>query len=533
MSGKDFGLTAEKKSKGSVVILGGGPNRIGQGIEFDYCCVHAALAAKELGYEAIMINCNPETVSTDYDTSTRLYFEPMTAEDILNIIEIEKPIGTIVQFGGQTPLNLSQSLEDAGVKLLGTSSDAIDIAEDRKRFKQLIESLNIKQPDNDTGFDFPTVKKIANRIGYPVLVRPSYVLGGRAMEIVYSDSELEKYMKEAVVASPEKPVLIDKFLEEAIEVDVDALCDGSDCVIGAIMEHIEQAGVHSGDSACVIPPQILSKKIADSIREQTKKIAFGLNVKGLLNIQFAVQGEDIYILEVNPRASRTVPFVSKAIGISLAKVATQLMLGLSLKEINYTKEIVPEHISVKEAVFPFARFEGIDTQLSPEMKSTGEVMGIAKDFGIAFAKAQLGAGQRLPKSGKVFISVSDANKTKSMVGAAKKLSEIGFVIYATNGTSRWLGEHGIENNLIKKVSQGQPNVVDMTINDDVDLIINTPSGKNPRKDEVSIRSTAWQRSVPIITTVPGAVAAARAIESINKHDFSVKSIQEYAAEIGK
>lgn len=522
-----------KNSKGRVVILGGGPNRIGQGIEFDYCCVHAALAAREMGYEAIMVNCNPETVSTDYDISTRLYFEPMTAEDVLNIIEIENPIGTIVQFGGQTPLNLSVPLEKQGVKLLGTSSDSIDIAEDRERFKQLIIELNIKQPPNDTGYDFATVQKIANKIGYPVLVRPSYVLGGRAMEIVYSDDELQEYMEKAVVASPEKPVLIDKFLEDAIEVDVDAICDGTDCVIGAVMEHIEEAGVHSGDSACVIPPQILDKSITDKIREQTKKIAFALKVRGLLNIQFAVQGENIYILEVNPRASRTVPFVSKAIGRSLAKVATQVMLGNTLKELDFTKEIIPTHISVKEAVFPFARFEGVDTQLSPEMKSTGEVMGIAEDFGMAFAKSQIAAGQKLPKKGNVFVSISSNNKTVEMLDVVKKLDEMGFVIYATYGTSQWLDQAGIKNNLIKKVTHGQPNVVDLIINEDVHLIINTPSGKNPRMDEVKIRSTAWKRNVPIVTTVPGAIAVAKAIERLRSDDFEVKSIQEYAAEISK
>jgi carbamoyl-phosphate synthase large subunit len=523
----------KKESKGRVVILGGGPNRIGQGIEFDYCCVHAALAAKEMGYEAIMVNCNPETVSTDYDISTRLYFEPMTSEDVLNIIEVENPIGTIVQFGGQTPLNLSVSLEKAGVKLLGTSSDSIDIAEDRERFKQLITKLNIKQPDNDTGYDYPTVQKIATRIGYPVLVRPSYVLGGRAMEIVYSDEELEEYMTKAVFVSPERPVLIDKFLEDAVEVDVDAICDGTDCVIGAVMEHIEEAGVHSGDSACVIPTQVLDKKITNQIREQTKRIAFALKVKGLLNIQFAVRLGEVYILEVNPRASRTVPFVSKAIGKSLAKVATQVILGKTLKELNYTEEIIPKHISVKEAVFPFARFEGIDTQLSPEMKSTGEVMGISDDFGVAFAKAQLGAGQKLPKEGNVFISISSANKTLAMVKVAKKLSELGFTIYATFGTSKWLDDAGIKNNFLKKITHGQPNVADMIINEEIHLIINTPSGKNPRKDEVKIRSTAWARNIPIVTTVPGAVAVAHAIDRLKNHSFTVKTIQEYAAEIGK
>lgn len=524
-------VSKKTDSKGRVVILGGGPNRIGQGIEFDYCCVHAALAAREMGYEAIMVNCNPETVSTDYDISTRLYFEPMTAEDVLNIIDIEKPIGTIVQFGGQTPLNLSIALEKAGVKLIGTSSDSIDIAEDRERFKRLIEKLGIKQPDNDTGYDYETVRAIANRIGYPVLVRPSYVLGGRAMEIVYTDSELKEYMDKAVVASPEKPVLIDKFLEDAVEVDVDAVCDGKHCTIGAVMEHIEEAGVHSGDSACIIPAQLLPKKITDQIREHTKQIAFALNVIGLLNIQFAIQGQTIYILEVNPRASRTVPFVSKTIGRSLAKIATQVILGKTLAELNYTEEIIPKHIAVKEAVFPFARFEGVDTQLSPEMKSTGEVMGIADDFGMAFAKSQLAAGQNLPKGGNVFVSISDANKTPAMLKAIKQLVDIGFVVYATYGTSQWLDKTSVKNNLLKKISHGRPNVADMIINDEIDLIINTPSGKNPRLDEVKIRSSAWARQIPIITTVPGAVAAAQAIKTIKEKDYQVKSIQEYAAEI--
>ncbi len=520
-----------KKSKGTVVILGGGPNRIGQGIEFDYCCVHAALASREMGFEAVMVNCNPETVSTDYDISNRLYFEPMTVEDVLNIIEIEKPIGVIVQFGGQTPLNLAVGLEKEGVKLLGTSSDSIDRAEDRERFKQLIETLSLRQPPNATGFTYEQVQKIANKIGYPVLVRPSYVLGGRAMEIVYSDDELQNFMAKAIDVSPQRPVLIDKFLEEAVEVDVDAVCDGTDCVIGAVMEHIEEAGVHSGDSACVIPAQQLSKKVQDEIRSQTVKIAKALNVIGLLNIQYAVQNEQVYILEVNPRASRTAPFVSKAIGRSLAKIATQVMLGMSLKQIDFTEEIIPEHISVKEAVFPFARFEGIDTQLSPEMKSTGEVMGISSDFGIAFAKAQLAAGQYLPKDGNVFMSISEKNKNKDMLEAAKALDKMGFIIYATRGTSKWLGDNGIANKLLNKVSEGKPNVVDMIINNDVGLIINTPSGKTPRKDEVKIRSTAWLRCVPIVTTSPGAKAVVQAISSLRSSSAGVKTIQEYAAEI--
>jgi carbamoyl-phosphate synthase large subunit len=520
-----------QKTKGRVVILGGGPNRIGQGIEFDYCCVHAALAAREMGFEAIMVNCNPETVSTDYDISTRLYFEPMTTEDILNIIEVEKPLGIIVQFGGQTPLNLSVPLEKAGVKVLGTSSDSIDIAEDRQRFKVLIDQLQLRQPPNATGFDYPTVLKIATSIGYPVLVRPSYVLGGRAMEIVYRDEELEQFMAKAVDASPQRPILIDKFLEDAVEVDVDAVCDGTDCIIGAVMEHVEEAGVHSGDSACVIPPQHLPKKVQDEIRRQTVMLAKALKVVGLINIQFAVQKDVVFILEVNPRASRTVPFVSKAIGVSLANIATQVILGKKFKEIGFTKEIIPKHISVKEAVFPFARFEGIDTQLSPEMKSTGEVMGISDNFGLAFAKAQIAAGQLLPTSGNIFMSITDHSKVDAMLKVAKDLNELGFTICATRGTSKWLDEHSVCNKLINKVSEGQPNVVDMIINKDIGLIINTPSGKTPRLDEVKIRSTAWLRCVPIVTTVPGATAVVEAIRQLKQRSFDVKTIQEYAAEL--
>jgi carbamoyl-phosphate synthase large subunit len=522
--------TETNKAKQKVIILGGGPNRIGQGIEFDYCCVHGALAARQMGFEAIIVNCNPETVSTDYDISNRLYFEPMTTEDVLNIIEIEKPLGIIVQFGGQTPLNLSVPLEKFGVKILGTSSDSIDIAEDRQRFKVLIDDLKLRQPPNATGFDYPTVKKIANKIGYPVLVRPSHVLGGRAMEIVYSDEELEQFMARAVDASPERPILIDKFLDNAIEIDVDAVCDGKDVTIGAVMEHIEEAGVHSGDSACAIPAQHLPAKIQDEIRKQTVMLAKGLNVIGLINIQFAVQRNVVFILEVNPRASRTVPFVSKAIGVSLANIATQVILGRTLKEIGFTKEIIPKHISVKEAVFPFARFEGIDTQLSPEMKSTGEVMGISDEFGLAFAKAQLGAGQRLPTTGNVFMSITDRNKVKALLKVAQDLNQLGFTIYATRGTSKWLDQNGVPNKLINKVSEGKPNVVDMIINKNVGLIFNTPSGKTPRLDEVKIRSTAWLRSVPIVTTVPGATAVVEAIAKLKEHPYKVKTIQEYAQE---
>jgi carbamoyl-phosphate synthase large subunit len=521
---------SDKNRKQRVIILGGGPNRIGQGIEFDYCCVHGALAARQMGFEAIIVNCNPETVSTDYDISNRLYFEPMTTEDVLNIIEVEKPLGIIVQFGGQTPLNLSVPLEKAGVKILGTSSDSIDIAEDRQRFKVLIDELGLRQPPNNTGFDYPTVQKIANKIGYPVLVRPSYVLGGRAMEIVYSDEELEQFMAKAVDASPERPILIDKFLEDAIEVDVDAVSDGTDVVIGAVMEHIEEAGVHSGDSACAIPAGLqLAAKVQDEIRRQTVMLAKGLNVIGLINIQFAVQKNTVFVLEVNARASRTVPFVSKAIGVSLANIATQVILGRKLKDIGFTKEIIPKHISVKEAVFPFARFEGIDTQLSPEMKSTGEVMGIADEFGLAFAKAQIAAGQNLPTAGNVFMSINDRNKVKPMLKVAQDLTKLGFTIYATRGTSKWLDANGVANKLINKISEGKPNIVDMIINKTVHLIINTPSGKTPRMDEVKIRSTAWLRSVPIVTTVPGASAFVYAIDKLQHHPFKVNTIQEFAA----
>ena len=513
--------------KKKVIILGGGPNRIGQGIEFDYCCVHAAMAVREEGYEAIMINCNPETVSTDYDTSDRLYFEPMTAEDVLNVVEAEKPYGLILQFGGQTPLNISAELEQMGAPLLGTSPRSIDLAEDRKRFKELLHELGLRQAPNGTATSFEQALVLAEEIGYPVLVRPSYVLGGRAMEIVYNAEDLKHFMTQAVEASPARPVLVDKFLENAIEVDVDAISDGRATIIGAIMEHIEQAGVHSGDSACVIPPQTLSREVCDEIARQTKALAEALAVVGLMNVQYAIQNGQVYVLEVNPRASRTIPFVAKATGVPLAKLATKAMLGHSLAELGLTREVTVGHVAVKEAVFPFARFPGIDTQLGPEMKSTGEVMGLADDFGMAFAKAEIAASQDLPTQGVAFFSLRDQDKTPAAVGVARSLVEMGFELIATDGTSAFLREHGLACERVNKVREGRPHIVDRIIDGQVALVINTPSGKHPREDEIAIRSTSWTRRVPIITTIQGAVATARGIESLKRSDMTVKTLQEY------
>ncbi|MFW6188790.1 MAG: carbamoyl-phosphate synthase large subunit [Planctomycetota bacterium] len=513
-----------------IVILGGGPNRIGQGIEFDYCCVHAAMTVREKGYEAVMVNCNPETVSTDYDTSDRLYFEPMTAEDVLNIVEVEQPDGVILQFGGQTPLNISGELERQGVPLVGTSPESIDLSEDRERFKDLLGELGLKQAPNGTATNYEGALRLAERIGYPVLVRPSYVLGGRAMEIVYDAEELEHYMREAVEASPERPVLIDKFLEEAVEVDVDAISDGADTVIGAIMEHIEEAGVHSGDSACVIPPQTLSDEVCEEIARQTRTLADALDVVGLMNVQYAVQEGRVYVLEVNPRASRTIPFVSKTTGVPLAKLATQVMLGHSLQELGFTEEVQIDHVAVKEAVFPFARFPGVDTVLGPEMKSTGEVMGLAQDFGLAFAKSQLAAGQVLPTEGTVFFSLRDRDKTEAAAEAAEEFARLGFSLLATDGTCRFLRERGLEADRINKVREGRPHIVDSLINGEVALVVNTPSGKNPRRDEIAIRSTAWARKTPIITTIPGLRAAVRGVQSLQSEELSVRTLQEYTAD---
>ena len=514
--------------KKKVVILGGGPNRIGQGIEFDYCCCHASYALKEEGIESVMVNCNPETVSTDYDTSDKLYFEPLTLEDILSIIEVEKPMGVIVQFGGQTPLNLAVPLRKAGVNLLGTSADSIDVAEDRKRFKLMLDKLGLRQPPNGTAFNFKEAEEVANKIGYPVLVRPSYVLGGRAMEIVYAQELLERFIKEAAEVSGEHPVLIDKFLEDATEVDVDLIGDGETFVIGGIMEHIEEAGIHSGDSAMSLPPFSLSSKVLDKVREATYKMAAELNVMGLMNVQYAVKDDTVYVLEVNPRASRTAPFVSKAIGIPLAKLATKIMVGKTLKELGFTKEVIPKHISVKESVFPFNRFPGVDIILGPEMKSTGEVMGIDKDFGRAYIKSQLAAGQKIPLKGNVFISVRDTDKD-AIIPIAKGLEKAGFHIYATYGTAGVLKENKIKAQPLRKVADGSPNVMDLMKEGKLQLVINTPSGRVPRQDEVKIRSLVISYNIPYTTTISGAQATLSGIQVLIKKDLSVKSLQEYHA----
>jgi carbamoyl-phosphate synthase large subunit len=517
---------ADPSERRKIMILGGGPNRIGQGIEFDYCCVHGVFALAEDGFETIMVNCNPETVSTDYDTSDRLYFEPLTYEDVLNIVDVEKPEGVIVQFGGQTPLKLAVALEKAGVPIIGTSPDSIDRAEDRERFQVMLHKLELRQPENGTARSFEEAEKVADRIGYPVVVRPSYVLGGRAMEIVYEVDELRRYMRTAVQASPEHPILIDKFLDEAIEVDVDALCDGREAVIGGIMEHIEEAGIHSGDSACSLPPYSLSKEIISEIRRQTVLMALELNVKGLMNVQFAVKDGDIYILEVNPRASRTAPFVSKATGRPLAKLAARIMSGKSLRELGVTAEIEPRHIAVKESVFPFVKFPGVDTLLGPEMKSTGEVMGIDENFARAFAKAQLGAGVKLPMSGKVFISVRDADK-KHIVSLAKKLYDNGFKLVATCGTAAFLQEKGISVSVINKVLEGRPHIVDSIKNNEICMVINTTQGAQAVADSFSIRRNTLVSNIAYYTTVAGARAAVDGIIAIAGEQLDVKPLQEY------
>ncbi|MEW6571013.1 MAG: carbamoyl-phosphate synthase large subunit [Nitrospirota bacterium] len=513
-----------KKKK--IIILGSGPNRIGQGIEFDYCCVHAVFALKELGYETIMVNCNPETVSTDYDTSDRLYFEPLTIEDVLNIVKMEKPEGVIVQFGGQTPLKLAVPLEREGVKILGTTPDSIDRAEDRKRFRELLQKLNLRQAESDTAMSVEEAVSVAGHIGYPVMVRPSYVLGGRAMEIVYDEISLREYMKRAVKASPEHPVLIDKYLEDAIELDVDAISDGEEVVVAGVMEHIEEAGIHSGDSACSLPPHSLSSKVIKEIKRQTKALSRELNVVGLMNVQFAVKHKDIFILEVNPRASRTVPFVGKATGIPLAKLAAKVMAGRTLKELGYDKEPKIRHIAVKESVFPFDRFYGVDTILGPEMKSTGEVMGIDKDFGLAYGKSQTSSGNSMPLSGKIFISLKDKDKPAS-VSVVKKLLQIGFSVIATRGTAKYLKEHGLEVHVVNKVTEGRPHIVDLIKNKEVHFVINTVSGAQAQKDSFSIRQSALQYKVPFTTTISGAIAAVNAMEILQKKKIHIRSIQEY------
>ena len=530
-----YGDENERRDSGKkkIIILGGGPNRIGQGIEFDYCCVHAAFALKEHGFETIMVNSNPETVSTDYDTSDKLYFEPLTLEDVLNICEQESEnlVGVIVQFGGQTPLNLANGLAEAGVPIIGTSPKSIEIAEDRKLFGAMLDKLGIRQTHGGTAMTEEEAVAVANKVTYPVLVRPSFVLGGRGMMLVHNEADLCKYVRDAIDASTRRathPILVDHFLEDATEVDVDCLCDGETAVIGAIMEHIEQAGIHSGDSACVIPPFSLSEKVKAEITDSTKKMAFALEVRGLMNVQFAVQNEQVYVLEVNPRASRTVPFVSKAIGVPLAKLASKVMAGKTLRELGFTQEIVPPHFSVKEAVFPFAKFPGVDIILGPEMKSTGEVMGIADNLGLAYAKAQMAAQPALPTSGNIFISVADAEK-KRVAEIARGFADLGFTLLATSGTAVSLENAGVPVKRLFKLSEGRPNALDMLKNGELAMIINTPSGKSAREDEVKIRSTASSARIPVMTTLRAARASLEGIRALREHGLSVKTIQEYHA----
>ena len=514
---------AAPTNKKKIMILGGGPNRIGQGIEFDYCCVHAAFAMREDGYETIMVNCNPETVSTDYDTSDRLYFEPVTLEDVLEIVALEKPVGVIVQYGGQTPLKLARALEKAGVPIIGTTPDAIDKAEDRERFQKMLHELGLKQPPNRTARTPEEALRSALEIGYPLVVRPSYVLGGRAMEIVQEQSQLERYMREAVKVSNESPVLLDRFLNDALEVDVDALCDNTgDVIIGGIMEHVEQAGVHSGDSACSLPPYSLSAKLQDELRDQTKQMARALGVVGLMNVQFAIQGETVFVLEVNPRASRTVPFVSKACGLQLAKIAARCMIGTSLKDQGVTREIIPPFYSVKEAVFPFIKFPGVDTILGPEMKSTGEVMGVGATFAEAFLKSQLGASTKLPKSGRAFISVRKEDYIK-VVEIAQALNGLGFSLVATKGTAAALTAHGLQVSSVNKVAEGRPHIVDMIKNNDISFIVNVTEDKRAVADSYEIRRSALQNKVTYYTTIAGARAAC--VGMAHMQELQVESIQ--------
>jgi len=525
-----YGDENERRESGKrkIMILGGGPNRIGQGIEFDYCCVHAAFALRELGFETIMVNSNPETVSTDYDTSDKLYFEPLTLEDVLNIYDQEKPEGVFVQFGGQTPLNLANGLKAAGVSILGTQPESIETAEDRQLFAAMLDKLALRQTPSGSAVTTDEAAAIANKTGYPVLVRPSFVLGGRAMELVYNEEDLRRYMASAIEVTPDRPVLVDRFLEDAIEVDVDCISDGKTTVIGAIMEHIEEAGIHSGDSACVIPTFSLPQKVLDEISAATKAMARELNVRGLMNVQFAVKGEDVYVLEVNPRASRTVPFVSKAIGVPLAKLAAKVMAGKSLPELGFTSEIGPKHYSVKEAVFPFLRYEGVDISLGPEMKSTGEVMGMDVDLGLAYAKSQMAAPPPLPTGGNVFVSVKDSDK-QAVVPVVREFVRLGFGIIATAGTFGVLAAAKIPVTKVFKLREGRPNVLDRVKNGDIKFIINTPSGKIPREDEVRIRNASLAQRIPIMTTVRAALASANGIRSLQKRKLRVRSLQEYHA----
>ena len=526
---EDEDETPPAADKKRIMILGGGPNRIGQGIEFDYCCCHASFALREMGIESVMVNSNPETVSTDYDTSDMLFFEPLTVEDVLNICDRVKPDGVIVQFGGQTPLNLARALETAGVPIIGTSVDCIEAAEDREKFQQLLERLDLKQPANGIARNMAEARKVAATVGFPSLVRPSFVLGGRAMEICYDKSQFERYVMEAFLVAGGQPVLIDRFLEEAIEVDVDCISDGNRVVVAGVMEHIEEAGVHSGDSACSIPPYSLPDETIEEIRTATIAMAKHMKVIGLMNVQFAVKREDgilnVYVLEVNPRASRTVPFVAKATGLPVANVAAKIMAGMTLDELELFETPTPNSVSVKESVFPFRKFAGVDIVLGPEMRSTGEVMGISPRFSIAFAKSQLAAGVVLPTSGRVFVSVSQAHKDRA-AQVAKRLCEMGYEIISTEGTAKRLEEDGIKVEHVKKIIEGHPNLIDHMKNKAVDLILNTPSGKGARTDEGRIRASAVQHGVPCITTIQAAEAAVSALEALRREDMNVQSLQE-------
>ncbi|RPJ55442.1 MAG: carbamoyl-phosphate synthase large subunit [Acidobacteria bacterium] len=519
---------AEPSDRPKIMILGSGPNRIGQGIEFDYCCCHAAFELKEDGFETIMVNCNPETVSTDYDTSDRLYFEPLTFEDVMAIVQRERPKGVIVQFGGQTPLNLALPLFRAGVPIIGTSPESIDLAEDRKRFGKLLRDLNIPQPENGTAMSVEEAREVANRIGYPILVRPSYVLGGRAMAIIYDERSLDRYVTDAVEVSPERPILIDKFLEDAREYDVDALADGTRVVIGGIMEHIEEAGIHSGDSTSVLPPIVIEDEHLDTMRDYTRCLGMALGVVGLMNVQFAVVENTVYVLEVNPRASRTVPFVSKATGVPLAKIAARLMIGKTLDELGLVNDLQVRSCFIKTPVFPFLKFQGVDTILGPEMKSTGEVMGASDSFGYAYAKAQISAGVCLPKSGVVFLSVNHRDK-RYVANIARDFQELGFQIVATAGTGKVLRESGLEVETVYKVNEGRPNVVDLIKSQKIDMVVNTPLGKESFFDEKAIRRAATQYGLPCITTLSAAAAAVSAVRALQREEISVKSLQEYHA----
>ncbi len=518
-----------RSDRKKVIILGGGPNRIGQGIEFDYCCVHGVMGLAEEGYETIMVNCNPETVSTDYDTTDKLYFEPLTFEDVMNICEQEKPEGVIVSFGGQTPLKLAKALESRGVKILGTSPEGIDLAEDRKRFGHLLDELKIPCPEYGTAFDLESALQVTAKIGYPVLVRPSYVLGGRAMEICYDDRGLHEYMAKAVNVSEDHPVLIDRFLEDAFEFDVDAVCDGKDVFVGGVMQHIEEAGVHSGDSACALPPYAVNAEQLHTLIAYTRRLALALHVVGLVNVQYAMQGGVIYVLEVNPRASRTVPFVSKATGVPLAKIAAKLMAGRTLKDLDVKGYGWSQHVAVKESVFPFTKFPTARHFLGPEMHSTGEVMGIADNFGLSFAKSQIGAGSSLPKSGTVFVSLNDNDKNDRAVSIVKSFVHLGFNIIATEGTSKFLKTQGVPSRIVLKASQGTLNIIDVIRNGWVQLIVNTPLGQVSRKDEHAIGKAAYEYKVPFITTLSAAASAAKSIERMKNQQFSVRSLQEYHA----